>query len=114
MSGQPQLQKAAAEEVQLNLLPVSGEEQNNLNHEISGREVASCCPDSYYRKLAICSIICGLSCIGCKALIYSVKVLSGAFICTYTVPRHYSSTVTCIIDVFYIYILMSVVLDSTG
>uniref|UniRef100_A0A3B5KDU8 Si:dkey-16l2.20 n=1 Tax=Takifugu rubripes TaxID=31033 RepID=A0A3B5KDU8_TAKRU len=30
-------------------------------------------PDRNHRKLAICSIICGLSCIGCKALVYSVK-----------------------------------------
>lgn len=27
-----------------------------------------------YRKLAICSIICGLSCVGIMSLIYSVKV----------------------------------------
>lgn len=73
MSDQPQTMEEAADEVQLNLLPGSGEEQNNLNHAISGRDAASCCTDSNYRKLAICSIICGLSCIGIKALIYSVK-----------------------------------------
>lgn len=79
MSDQPQTKEEAADEVQLNLLPGSGEEQNNLNHAISGRDAASCCTDSNYRKLAICSIICGLSCIGIRALIYSVKVLSGVF-----------------------------------
>lgn len=99
MSAQSQTAAAAAEEVQLTLLPGSGEEQNNLNHDISAREAASSCPDSYYRKLAIGSIICGLSCIGCQALIYSVKVLLPA----HAQLRHYSSTVTCIIDVLYIF-----------
>lgn len=32
------------------------------------------CRDPDHRKLAICSIICGLSCIGFMSLIYSVKV----------------------------------------
>lgn len=36
---------------------------------------ASCCNDKYHRKLAVCSIICGFSCCGVPALIYSVKVL---------------------------------------
>lgn len=75
MSAQPQTKETAAEEVRLNLLPGSGEEQNNLNHAISGMDAASFCHDRNHRKLAICSVICGLSCIGCKALIYSVKVL---------------------------------------
>lgn len=75
MSAQSQRKETAAEEVRLNLLPGSGEEQNNLNHAISGRDATSCCSDRNHRKLAIGSIICGLSCIGCKALVYSVKVL---------------------------------------
>lgn len=73
MSDQPQMREAEDEEVPLNLLPGSGEEQNTRNHAISGSDATYCCADRYYRRLAICSIICGLSCIGCKALIYSVK-----------------------------------------
>lgn len=74
MSAQPQ---TPAEEFRLNLLPGSGEEENDLNHAISGRAAAAaaCCTDRNHRKLAICSVICGLSCIGFQALIYSAKVL---------------------------------------
>lgn len=79
MSGQPQTEEATAADVQLNLLPGSGEEQNSLNHAISGREAASWCSDRNHRKLAVCSILCGLSCIGAKALIYSVKVRSRGY-----------------------------------
>lgn len=100
MAAQPQTKEAAAaEEVHLNLLPGSGEEQNNLNHAISGRAAASCCPDSHHRKLAICSIICGLSCIGYQALIYSVKVLSGVSTCT----GRSQALFTCTADVFYVF-----------
>lgn len=95
MSDQLQMREAD-EEVVLNLLPGSGEEQNMVNHAISGGDATSgsnaasgsdatwCCADRYYRRLAICSVICGLSCIGCKALIYSVKVLSAVSTCTHT------------------------------
>lgn len=79
MPAQPREKEAAAEEVRLDLLPGSGEEQNNRNHAISGRDAASFCSDRNHRKLAVCSVICGLSCIGCKALVYSVKVLQSAF-----------------------------------
>lgn len=75
MSAEPRAKDTAAEEVRLNLLPGSGEEQNHLNHAISGRDAAPFCVDRNHRKLAICSVICGLSCIGCRALVYSVKVL---------------------------------------
>lgn len=110
MSDQPQTKEEAADGVQLKLLPGSGEEQNNLNHAISGRDAASCYTDSNYRKLAICSIICGLSCIGIKALIYSVKVLSGVFPCTYAAHRHcYSSTLTrtisCALYILILYLI---------
>ncbi|KAL2100959.1 hypothetical protein ACEWY4_002720 [Coilia grayii] len=41
------------------------------------QSITSCCsccpPDPHHRKLAIASIICGLSCVGATALIYSVK-----------------------------------------
>lgn len=108
MSDQRRTTEAATEEVQLNLLPGSGEEQNHLNHALSGRNAASCYTDSNYRKLAICSVICGLSCIGCKALIYSVKVLSGVFTCTGVInlPWHARFVV--------FYIFWCLVLDSTG
>lgn len=36
-------------------------------------EAGRCFRDNHYRKLAICSIVCGLSCIGAVALKYSVK-----------------------------------------
>lgn len=74
MSAQPQ---TAVEEFRLNLLPGSGEEENKLNHTISA--AVPCCTDRNHRNLAICSVICGLSCIGFKALIYSAKVLQNAF-----------------------------------
>ncbi|KAJ0000940.1 hypothetical protein NQD34_005960 [Periophthalmus magnuspinnatus] len=37
------------------------------------RAAGSCCRDNHYRRLAIFSIMCGLSCIGIIALKYSVK-----------------------------------------
>lgn len=60
------------EVVPLQTVPTSGETCNQVTS--SGRGVASCCDDKHHRKLAICSIICGISCIGIKALINSVKV----------------------------------------
>lgn len=39
-----------------------------------GRNVQSCFKDEDHRKLAICSIFCGVSCLGIVALISSVKV----------------------------------------
>ena len=56
---------------QLNTTPGSAE----CKIEMRSSEGASCLEDRYHRKLAICSIICGISCIGIKALINSVKVL---------------------------------------
>lgn len=68
---------SAPEEVHLNLLPGSSETQNNnnTNQVISEMTVSSCC-NYTHRKLAIGSVICGISCIGIIALINSVKVLS--------------------------------------
>uniref|UniRef100_A0A3Q4BP65 Uncharacterized protein n=1 Tax=Mola mola TaxID=94237 RepID=A0A3Q4BP65_MOLML len=66
----------AVEEVNLNLLPGSGEAQHNSNsltQVVTGQSATYCCNDRHHRKLAICSIICGISCIGIKALINSVK-----------------------------------------
>lgn len=112
MTDQLQAKEAEAEEVQLNLLQGSGEEQNSRNHAISGGGAASCCPDSTYRKLAIFSIICGLSCIGVKALIYSVKVLSAVCTCTNTAHRQQETICHAPFDAFYMFSCL--VLDSTG
>ncbi|KAI4822347.1 hypothetical protein KUCAC02_007899 [Chaenocephalus aceratus] len=59
------------EEVPLNTIPGTG---GTTVISISERcAAASCCEDRNHRILAICSIICGLSCIGIPALINSVK-----------------------------------------
>lgn len=71
MSDTPSAREEAPEEVHLNLLPGSGETQNNNNTN----QVITCCNDTH-RKLAIWSVICGISCIGIVALINSVKVFS--------------------------------------
>ncbi|KAL3053469.1 hypothetical protein OYC64_005911 [Pagothenia borchgrevinki] len=64
------------EEVPLNTIPGTGGTPPNGTTVISISErcaTTSCCENRNYRRLAICSIICGLSCIGYKALKYSVK-----------------------------------------
>ncbi|KAM7386970.1 hypothetical protein PAMA_009552 [Pampus argenteus] len=78
MSSSPQTHITVDEEIPLNTVAGSGEveDKNNTCTEvitIMGQGAASCCNDRYHRKLAICSIICGISCIGIKALINSVK-----------------------------------------
>ncbi|KAM7371911.1 hypothetical protein PAMP_009111 [Pampus punctatissimus] len=76
MSSSPQTHITVDEEIPLNTVAGSGEVKNITCNEvisITGQKVASCCNDKYHRKLAICSIICGISCIGIKALINSVK-----------------------------------------
>lgn len=69
--------EAAEEAVPLQVVPASGEGLNNgaCNEEIrgSGRRVLSCCSRENHRALAIWSILCGLTCIGMKSLINSVK-----------------------------------------
>ncbi|CAL8274600.1 unnamed protein product [Lota lota] len=49
--------------------------QNDTCVEITNGHLvsASLCTDPQYRKLAISSIICGISCIGIMSLIYSVQ-----------------------------------------
>lgn len=65
----PQVRVAAdVEEIPLNMVPGLGNEQ-----EGGGQVLTYCCSDRHYRRLAVCSIICGCSCIGCIALINSVK-----------------------------------------
>ncbi|KAM3598921.1 uncharacterized protein V6R79_024215 [Siganus canaliculatus] len=66
-----------AEEVPLTCIPGSGDEKNNSTTDevitINTSRFASCSNNINHRKLAIFSIICGLSCIGITALINSVK-----------------------------------------
>lgn len=67
--------EAAGEEEVLPLYTVPGEgaTQNTQAYNSNGPSAASFCDDQHHRKLAICSIICGISCIGITALINSVK-----------------------------------------
>lgn len=78
MSDAPQTRdNVVVEEVSLHLLPGSGEIQTH--HEASAqRDSAPSCHDRNFRRLAYCSIICGISCIGIFALVNSVKVRSGS------------------------------------
>uniref|UniRef100_A0A8C3AX56 Si:dkey-16l2.20 n=1 Tax=Cyclopterus lumpus TaxID=8103 RepID=A0A8C3AX56_CYCLU len=57
----------------LTTVPGAGDTHNTPSIISAGPSAASCCDDEHHRKLAICSIICGISCIGIKALISSVK-----------------------------------------
>lgn len=87
MSNSHEKQEVADEEVPLNMMAGSGEQQqNNTSTSTSCYEVIDICghdsrhcSDRYHRKLAIASIICGISCIGIKALIASVKVFQCVF-----------------------------------
>uniref|UniRef100_A0A3Q1FH18 Si:dkey-16l2.20 n=1 Tax=Acanthochromis polyacanthus TaxID=80966 RepID=A0A3Q1FH18_9TELE len=59
--------------IPLNTVPGTGDAENNDTCDEGVISAAPFCTDKHHRKLAICSIICGVSCIGVKALIYSVK-----------------------------------------
>ncbi|XP_077415522.1 transmembrane protein 265-like [Vanacampus margaritifer] len=64
------------EDMPLNTVPGSGETRKGLMlpTKKNGTGAVACCGgDMHHRKLAIISIICGISCVGIKALIYSVK-----------------------------------------
>lgn len=66
------------EEIPLNTIAGTGNTNNNsvpaCNCRTSrGQGTTTCCNDRFHRKLAICSIICGISCIGILALKNSVK-----------------------------------------
>lgn len=77
MSKSP-LKREAVDEVAILLttVPGAGDTQNTPAIISAGPSAASCCcDDEHHRKLAICSIVCGISCIGIKALISSVEVL---------------------------------------
>ncbi|XP_061556592.1 transmembrane protein 265-like [Phycodurus eques] len=74
MSHSPHTSIKVDEETALNMVPGSADPQKDLTtaaKNCSG--AAACCGDKHHRRLAICSIICGISCIGIKALINSVK-----------------------------------------
>ncbi|KAF7660568.1 hypothetical protein LDENG_00279870 [Lucifuga dentata] len=79
MSASAESHRVVAEEIPLNTIPGSGEmehTQNDTSIQInccSRESAATCCEDKHHRKLAICSIICGISCIGMVALINAVK-----------------------------------------
>lgn len=73
MSDKPQKCIPEDEEIPLNLISGSGETQKNDDFHKVTISTAICCEDKHHRKLAICSIICGISCIGINALINSVK-----------------------------------------
>lgn len=65
------------EEMPLKMVPGSVDPQEGLTTAAgkkSGIGAAAFCNDEHHRRLAVCSIICGISCIGIKALINSVKV----------------------------------------
>ncbi|KAK2833074.1 hypothetical protein Q5P01_016963 [Channa striata] len=62
------------EEVPLSTTPGSGDAQTSST--CCEQDAGTCRNDRHHRKLAICSIICGISCIGIMALINSVKAES--------------------------------------
>lgn len=73
MSAAPQTRdNVVVEEVSLDLLPGSGENQNHREASLWWDSAPSC-HDRNFRRLAYCSIICGISCIGIFALVNSVK-----------------------------------------
>lgn len=47
--------------------------RHNSHGALRQQTGVNCCYGDHYRRLSIISIICGLSCIGCIALKYSVK-----------------------------------------
>ncbi|XP_069021423.1 transmembrane protein 265-like [Embiotoca jacksoni] len=71
MSNSPQ--KPGSEDEEIPLTQISGSadsHHNSSNHNVIVPKEGA---DEDHRTLAICSIICGISCVGVKALIYSVK-----------------------------------------
>ncbi|XP_061761540.1 transmembrane protein 265-like [Nerophis ophidion] len=59
------------EDTPLNTIPGSGEPQHGAAAD--GAKWGPRFYDKHHRVLSICSVICGISCIGIKALIASVK-----------------------------------------
>jgi len=54
---------------------MSAKEQVEVKVETDPHGVHGICKDPDHRKLAICSIICGISCCGIMSFMYSVKVI---------------------------------------
>jgi len=79
MSNSQQTNVIGTEEVPLTIIAGAGDEQkDNALTQVSsriGRVATFCYKNKHQRTLAYCSIICGCSCIGVKALTNSVKVL---------------------------------------
>lgn len=74
MSNSSQTNITVDEETPLSTVAGSSEAKNNDTcHQVISIAAASCCSDKHHRKLAVCNIVCGISCIGIKALINSVK-----------------------------------------
>ncbi|KAG7505650.1 hypothetical protein JOB18_036451 [Solea senegalensis] len=79
MSSSPHIHVPVDEGILLKTSPGSGipddhKTSKRSSHSSSWKnKAASFCEDKHHRKLAKWSIICGISCIGIKALIYSVK-----------------------------------------
>lgn len=78
MSNSHQTHVPVEEEIPLTTVPGTGDALNNdtCNQVVicnAEQDTSPFCKDEHHRKLAICSIICGISCIGIKALTYSVK-----------------------------------------
>lgn len=79
MSAAPRTRdNVVVEEVSLDLLPGSGENQNHREAH-AWWDSSPSCHDRNFRRLAYCSIVCGISCIGIFALVNSVRVRSGSY-----------------------------------
>lgn len=78
MSDPPKTSITVEEELPLNVVAGSGDAlSDGGNHQVPSSprwsKAFSCCEDKHHRKLAVCSIVCGCSCIGITALINSVQ-----------------------------------------
>lgn len=87
-SSEMSAQSATMEDILLTAVPGTGDTTDASNDTTClqvitccghDHTVPSCAKDRDYRRLAISSIICGLSCIGILALVNSVKVISSLF-----------------------------------
>ncbi|XP_077590226.1 transmembrane protein 265-like [Stigmatopora nigra] len=73
MSHSPHTTIKVDEDTPLNTMPGSAESHKSQLGKKNGCITSAFCQDHHHRKLAISSIICGISCIGIMALINSVK-----------------------------------------
>lgn len=70
-------------------------------HGATNHGLRNICKDTDHRKLAICSIICGLSCLGIMSLMYSVKVIIQYYWNVIDVPLYYSTNIVISITNLY-------------